>query len=265
MPAVGGGGVYGFNRVTVTRSTIANNRADAGRRRWDLQRQRHAHSQVLDPERQHDEQRRGAAIENYGTRHPRQRHDYEESGFGIGGGVESDSSDPITLNAVTRRPKQRGHRSVASREHRLCRQEFADRPELEHQSRPLIATPGRRSLRWPQPDRRRTPSCTGIFGPATHDFTDLNPRIAQLADTTVGRRRRSRSAAAARRSTTPAATPRAATSAASSATTPRTSGRSTGGSSMAPGLPCYHSSVGRRAVFCARGPDSWGRWAFSRN
>ena len=27
-----------------------------------------------------------------------------------------------------------------------------------------------------------TTDCTGIFGPATHDFTDLNPRIAQLAN-----------------------------------------------------------------------------------
>ena len=30
-----------------------------------------------------------------------------------------------------------------------------------------------------------------------------------------------------------------------------------------PRVPCYHLSVGHGAVFCARGPDSWGRWAFS--
>jgi fibronectin-binding autotransporter adhesin len=174
-----GGGIYGYNRVTITKSTIANNRADTGVGGgiFNANGTLIVRSSTLSGNTTGND---GGAIENYGTATLVNDTITKNQASGLGGGVESDSSDPATLNAVTVARNTAGtgggiEGTPITVRNSLIALNSSTGQGPDCRPAPTIVSGGHNLI-------GDTTDCTGIFGPATHDFTDLNPRIAQLAN-----------------------------------------------------------------------------------
>jgi hypothetical protein len=175
-----GGGIYSYNRVTVTRSTIANNRADAGVGGgiFNANGTLIVKSSTLSGNVAANNA--GGGVENYDTA-ILVDDTITKNRAQNGGGIDTDGIS-TTLNAVT----------IARNTSTSTGGGIDEETTPVTLRNSLIALNSTTGV-GPDCYDTVTPSaghnligdttdCTGIFGPSTHDFTNVNPRIAQLAN-----------------------------------------------------------------------------------
>jgi CSLREA domain-containing protein len=177
-----GGAIVTSNFLRVEKSTIAGNRADEGVGGGIFNfvgGTLIVKSSTLSGNTTTND---GGAIENYGTATLVNDTITGNHSGGYGGGVESDSSDPdrITLNAVTiaRNTADFGggiEGTPFTVRNSLIALNSSTGPGPDCHPGPTIVSAGHNLI-------GDTTDCTGIFGPATHDITDVSPRIGQLAN-----------------------------------------------------------------------------------
>ena len=189
-----GGAIYNYGKATITRSTIAANRAKSGVGGgvFNVQGTLRIGSSTLSGNVAANND--GGAVENYDTAVLVNDTVTKNRASGHGGGVESDSLNPTTLNAVTvaRNRADTGggiDGTPVTASNSLIALNSSTGPGPDCYPGPTIVSGGHNLI-------GDTTGCTGIFTPATHDITNVNPRIAELADnggptTTIALRRHS--------------------------------------------------------------------------
>jgi predicted outer membrane repeat protein len=179
---VQGGAIYNFGKATIARSTIAGNRAttNVGGGIHHAEGTLIVRSSTLNGNVAASND--GGAIENYDTAVLVNDTITKNRAGGNGGGIDADGI-ATSLNGVTiARNSATGNGGGVHEE---------GTPFTMRNS--LVALNSTTSGLGPDCYSAVTPSaghnligdtagCAGIFGPATNDFTNLNPRIAQLAD-----------------------------------------------------------------------------------
>jgi CSLREA domain-containing protein len=180
--AEGAGGVSTYNRATITRSTIVNNRAGAGVGggifNGDPGTLKVKSSTLSGNTTNND----GGAVEVYGTTRLINDTITKNHAAGLGGGVAVDGNS-ATLNAVTIARNTAGTAGGidggAVLEFRVSNSLIARNSSSglgpDCRQGPVIVSGGHNLI-------GDTTDCTGAFGSATHDITNVNPRIAKLAD-----------------------------------------------------------------------------------
>jgi len=178
---VQGGGIYNFGKATITRSTIADNRATAnvGGGIHNAEGRLIVRSSTLNGNVAANND--GGGIENYDTAILVNDTITRNRAGGNGGGIDADGVE-TRLNGVTiARNSATGNGGGIQEE---------GTPFTMRNS--VVALNSTTSGLGPDCYSAVTPSaghnligdtagCAGIFGPATNDFTNVNPRIARLA------------------------------------------------------------------------------------
>jgi hypothetical protein len=202
-----GGGIYAYNRLTVdrsilsgnsaggaggalynygtaariTKSTIAGNRTDTGVGGgiFNVTGTLAVSSSTLSGNVATNND--GGAIENYDTATLINDTITKNRAGGGGGGVASDSLNPTTLNAVTVARNAAGSAGggidgtpVTLRNSLIALNSSSGLGPDCHPA-PTIVSAGHNLI-------GDTTDCAGIFGAGTNDITNVNPRIAQLAN-----------------------------------------------------------------------------------
>jgi hypothetical protein len=174
----GGGGVRAYNRVTITKSTIANNRGGAGVGGgiWNGQGTLTVKSSTLSGNTTNND---GGAIEDYDVSTLINDTITRNHAGGNGGGVQGDGTS-TTLNAVTIARNTAGSAGggidgILSVGNSLIALNSSSGVGPDCRQGPVIVSAGHNLI-------GDTTDCTGIFGGATQDIVNVNPKIGPLAD-----------------------------------------------------------------------------------
>ena len=178
--AAGGGGISVHGHATIAKSTIVNNRGNAGvgggifdGNEGTLKLES---STLVGNTTNND----GGAVETYGKATLINDTITDNHAVGYGGGVEADASSPTVLNAVTiaRNTAGRGggiEGTPLEVSNSLIALNSSSGLGPDCHPGPSIVSAGHNLI-------GDTTDCGTVFGAATHDLTNVNPKIAQLAD-----------------------------------------------------------------------------------
>jgi hypothetical protein len=177
-----GGAIYNYGTATITKSTIAGNRANTGVG-GGIFNANAAGNLILkfstlsgNVAAGND----GGAIETYGKATLVNDTITKNHAQGNGGGVEADSNSPTVLNAVTIARNTAGtgggiEGTPLSVSNSLIALNSSSGLGPDCHPGPTIVSTGHNLV-------GDTTDCGGVFGGSTNDFTNVSPRIAQLAD-----------------------------------------------------------------------------------
>jgi hypothetical protein len=178
--AIGGGGVSVHNHATIAKSTIANNRGNAGVGGGIYDAPdgtlKLTSSTLFGNTTNND----GGAVQIYGKATLINDTVTKNHAIGYGGGVEVDASNLTVLNGVTIARNTAGtgggiEGTPLKVSNSLIALNSSSGLGPDCHPGPTIVSAGHNLI-------GDTTDCGTVFGGPTHDFTNLNPKIAQLAD-----------------------------------------------------------------------------------
>ena len=176
-----GGAIYNYGTATITKSTIAGNRANTG---VGGGIHNAAGTLILKSSTLSGNvaaNNDGGAVENYDKATLVNDTITKNHAEGHGGGVASDSVKPTKLNSVTVARNSAGSAGGGidgtpfTVSNSLIALNSSSGLAPDCHPAPTIVSAGHNLI-------GDTKDCSGVFGGATHDVTNVNPRIAQLSD-----------------------------------------------------------------------------------